>query len=87
MKTYKRNPDEHALVLDPAEWEALCAAVEVAFDDVDSIPSEYAEAAGRLWAGTHEDVRGAAQSLADEEDARAAALSQDQQDVMTRGGL
>ncbi len=42
------------VIFDADEWSALVAAVEIAFDDIGAIPEGMAEAAGRLWAGTHQ---------------------------------
>lgn len=44
------------VVIDAKTWDALAAAVEVAYDDPESTPTEYAEAAKELWEFFHAGV-------------------------------
>lgn len=51
------QPPYAVLVVSPDVYDAIEAAVQIAYEDMASVPIEYREAATELWAGFHDGDR------------------------------
>lgn len=52
--SFQERPPFVVLAVSPDVYAAIEAAVEVAYEDPDSVPLEHREAATELWAGFHD---------------------------------
>lgn len=70
MNTLHTLPDGTRLVLIPApEWDGLTSAVEIAFQDEESVPEEMREVGGILWQAFHGGHTPAQQRIIDDTNA------------------